>query len=172
MCFTESNLKNPELSNKVCRETKRLNRSINLIGLIESKRDAAGITSKGFSVCSLRSDQTPTALRYSGFSSLEYCFSEIKKAISTIASYSVAKNVTLQGFEPRTSWSVVRCSIQLSYSAFGLAKIPSLFEKVCLWSVFLKNCFCLVIRLLLYCLCTLDCRPFLNFFNFMAVNGY
>ena len=102
MCFTESNLKNPELSNKVCRETKRLNRSINLIGLIESKNDAAGITSKGFSVCSLRSDQTPTALRYSGFSSLEYCFSE-KKAISTIASYSVAKKVTLQGFEPRTS---------------------------------------------------------------------
>jgi hypothetical protein len=35
--------------------------------------------------------QTPTALRYSGFSSLEYCISEIKKAISTIASYSIAK---------------------------------------------------------------------------------
>ena len=42
-------------------------------------RDTAGITSKGFSVCSLRSDQTPTAMRYSGFSSLDYCFSEIKK---------------------------------------------------------------------------------------------
>ena len=79
MFFTESNLNNPELSNKVCRETKRLNRSINLIGLIESKNGAAGITSKGFSVCSLRSDQTPTALRYSGFSSLDCCFSQIKK---------------------------------------------------------------------------------------------
>ena len=103
MCFTESNLKNPELSNKVCRETKRLNRSTNLIGLIESKNDAAGITSKGFSVCSLRSDQNPTALRYSGFSSLEYCFSEIKKAISTITSYSFQKKsdaagITSKGF--------------------------------------------------------------------------
>ena len=41
MFFTESNLKNPERSNKVCRETKRMNRSINLIGLIESKNDDA-----------------------------------------------------------------------------------------------------------------------------------
>ncbi len=30
---------------------------------------------------------------------------------------TVQKQVTLQGFEPRTSASVVRCSIQLSYRA-------------------------------------------------------
>ena len=103
MFLNGSNLNNPERLNKVCRETKRMNRSKNLNGLIESKNDAAGITSKGFSVCSLRSDQNPIALRYSGFSSLDYCLSEIKKAISTIASYSFQKKVTLQGFEPRTS---------------------------------------------------------------------
>ena len=109
MCFTESNLKNPELSNKVCRETKRLNRSINLIGLIESKNDAAGITSKGFSVCSLRSDQNPTALRYSGFSSLDYCISEIKKAISTIACYSISKKSDAAGI--RTPNLLIRSQV-------------------------------------------------------------
>ena len=104
-----SNLNNPELSNKVCRETKRLNRSINLIGLIESKNDAAGITSKGFSVCSLRSDQTPTALRYSGFSSLDYCFNEIKKAISTIASYIIFKKSDAAGI--RTPNLLIRSQV-------------------------------------------------------------
>ena len=172
MCFNESILNNLELSNKVCRETKRLNRSLNLIGLIESNNDVAGITSKGFSVCSLRSDQTPTALRYSGFSSLLWCSNETKKRRRCRVLHHISAFVTLQGFEPRTSWSVVRCSIQLSYSAIGLAKIPSLFEKVCLCAVFLKKCFCPIIRLLLHCLCILDCRSILNFFNFKPVNGY
>ncbi len=42
------------------------------------------------------------------------------------------KLVTMQGFEPRTSSSVVRCSIQLSYIAipyFGAANISRSFFK-------------------------------------------
>ena len=128
MCFTESNLKNLELSNKVCRETKRLNRSINLIGLIESKNDAAGITSKGFSVCSLRSEQTPTALRYSGISSLLWCSNEIKKRRRCRVLHHISAFVTLQGLRRKDSPCIrfaqikprPRCGIRDSHPCHGV----------------------------------------------------